>query len=498
MLVRMRFVLLVVAAIVVGHPRPASCAGPADQPEKKPAAKVTYDDHVRPILRQNCFTCHNQNQAKGGLAMDSYARLMEGGSSGEVVFEEDPDSSRLWSLVSHDEEPHMPPNQDKLPDKSLAVIRQWIEDGLLERSGSKSKAKKPALNLAIQATSGKPEGPVAMPAGVSCEPVVTTQRAGAITGLASSPWAPLVAVAGQQQICLYHSDSGKLLGILPFPNGIPYCLRFSHDGALLLAAGGHAGAEGWAALYDVKTGQLLTRVGDELDAVLDADLNPEHTRIALGSSARMIRVFSTETTEQLQQIKKHTDWIYAVRFSPDGVLMATGDRTSGLFVWEADTGREYLNLRGHAGGVTDVAWRFDSNVLASASLDGTVRLWEMNDGKQIKRINAHAGGVLAVAFSHDGRLVTAGQDRRVKLWDANGKALKTFPAFPEPALQAVFTYDGKRVVAGDWSGQVRVWNVADGKEVLRLPPNPPRPNAANHNERPRGPKLDARSTDGHP
>ena len=216
--------------------------------------------------------------------MDSYARLIAGGSSGEVVFAEDPDSSRLWALVNHDEEPHMPPNQEKLADKSLAVIRRWIEGGVLENNGSKTKAKKPVLDLAVPATVGKPDGPVVMPEGLSCEPIVVTKRAGAITGLASSPWAPLVAVAGQQQICLYNSDDGKLLGILPFADGIPYSLHFSRDGTVLLAAGGHAGAMGWVSLYDVKTGKLLTRVGDELDAVLDADLNADHTRIALGDS----------------------------------------------------------------------------------------------------------------------------------------------------------------------------------------------------------------------
>ena len=88
----------------------------------------------------------------------------------------------------------------------------------------------------------------------------------------------------------------------------------------------------------------------------------------------------------------------------------------------------------------------------------------MNDGKQLKRFNAHAGGVLAVAFSRDGRIATAGQDHKVKLWDGNGKTLRTFPAFPEPALEVTFTYDGKRVVAGDWSGEVRVWEAADGKK----------------------------------
>ncbi|MHB8952475.1 MAG: c-type cytochrome domain-containing protein [Pirellulaceae bacterium] len=443
------------------------------EPEADAAAKVTYDDHVRPILREHCFSCHNQNEAKGGLALDLFNRALEGGSSGEVVVEQDLESSRLWSLVSHEEEPFMPPGQDKLPDVKLAVIRQWIEGGLLENAGSSAKAKKQTLQLAAPSETGRPAGPVAMPEGLSRAPVLYTPRAAAVSALATSPWAPLVAVAGQQQIVLYHSDTAQLLGILPFPEGVPYSLRFSRDGALLLGAGGRGASVGLAALYDVKSGNRVLTVGDELDVVLTADISPDLTRIALGGPGKVVRIYATESGELLHEIKKHTDWIYAVRFSPDGVLLATADRSNGLVVWEADTAREYLDLRGHTDAVTDVAWRSDANVLASGSTDGTIRLWEMNEGKEIARASAHGGGVNAVAYALDGRIASVGQDRVAKLWDAGLQPLKTFPEFPEPALRVTFTHDGKRIVAGDWSGQVSMWNAEDAQPIAHLPPNPP-------------------------
>ena len=103
-----------------------------------------------------------------------------------------------------------------------------------------------------------------------------------------------------------------------------------------------------------------------------------------------------------------------------------------------------------------------------------IRLWEMNDGKQIARANAHGGGVNAIAYTHDGRLVTAGQDRTAKLWDPGLKPLKTFPAFAEPALCVTFTHDGQRVVAGDWSGQVKMWEAAMPRSRSCCPPIHPR------------------------
>ena len=58
----------------------------------------------------------------------------------------------------------MPPGQDKLPEAKLAMIRQWIEGGLLENSGATAAPKKKkTLNLAVTSSTGKPEGPAAMP-----------------------------------------------------------------------------------------------------------------------------------------------------------------------------------------------------------------------------------------------------------------------------------------------------------------------------------------------
>ncbi|HEX7446773.1 MAG TPA: c-type cytochrome domain-containing protein [Pirellulales bacterium] len=439
--------------------------------------KITYAEHIQAIFREHCFTCHSQDTAKSDLSLDNYAAAMRGGASGEVIEPGDPDSSRLWALVSHTESPEMPPQQPKLADAKLALIKQWIAGGALENAGATAKIKKkPTIDLAVSAGSGKPTGPVAMPEGgkLSLQPIVTPSRPGAVTAIASSPWAPLLAVAGQKQIVLYHSDTAAMLGILPFPEGVAHTLKFSRTGALLLAGGGRGGKQGLAAVYDVKTGERVFTVGDELDCVLGADINNNHSLIALGGPRRVVRVYSAADGALVYELKKHTDWITAVEFSPDGVLLATGDRNGGLFVWEADTGREYQNLAGHTGGVTDVSWRDDSNVLVSASEDGTLRLWEMQNGTQVKNWGAHGGGALSVDFTHDGRMVSAGRDKTAKVWDANGGQVRAFEAFADLAMEATFTHDGARVAAGDWTGEIRLWDVADGKLISKLLSNPPK------------------------
>ncbi len=448
-----------------------ACATRAADP---PANKITYDDHVRPIFRQYCLKCHDAATKRSDLALDAYATTMEGGASGEVVYASDLDSSRLWLMVNHEDEPAMPPGADKLPEDKLTLVRGWIEGGALENSGSVAQAKKPSgLAMRAPAVSGKPAGPAAMPESIFRQPVVATRRAAAITALAASPWAPLVAVAGQHQVALYHSESAQLLGVLPFLEGTPHVLKFSRDGSLLLIAGGRGAAIGLATLVDVRSGSRLVTVGDEYDAVLAADVSPNQALIALGSPAKVIRVYRTAAGTLAYEIRKHTDWITAIAFSPDGQWLVTADRSGGAYLWEAATGREVATLRGHKSEVTAACWRADSQLVATSGLDGTVRLWNRAEGKQVKSWTAHAGGTSAVDFAADGRLVSTGRDRLVKWWKPDGGHLENLTTFGDIGLQACITHDGKRVVAGDYTGAVRLLEVESGKQVGLLAANPP-------------------------
>src|SRR5262249_25593224 len=236
---------------------------------------------------------------------------------------------------------------------------------------------------------GKPAVPPMPPNPPRLAPLVRAARDTAVTALAASPWAPLVAVGGQKQVLLYHCDTLELLGVLAFPEGTPHVLKFSRNGSLLLAGGGRGGKSGRVVVWSVAKGERVFEVGDESDAVLAADISPDQTRVALGGPGKVVRVYGTKDGKLLHEGPKHTDWVTAVQSSPDGVLLATGDRAGGLHVWEAFTTREYHTLKGHTAAITGVSWRADGNVVASSSEDSTVALFEMENGNRIRVWGAH-------------------------------------------------------------------------------------------------------------
>jgi hypothetical protein len=451
-------------------------SSPSPAADAKKPAKITYDEHVLPLLRDKCIGCHNPDKSRGGLVLSNFQKLMQGSSSGVVVKPGDPEGSPLFRVVSHKEEPFMPPKSPMLPQESLDLIQKWIAGGALENAGSRSAVvARPKVDLGLPAAvRGKPAGPPPMPPRtLSLQPVVQTARANAVTALACSPWAPLVAVGGQKQVLLYHADTLELLGVLAFPEGVPQVLRFSRNGALLLAGGGHGGKSGRVVVWSVTTGERVIEVGDEADSVLAADISPDQTQIALGGPGKVVRLYSTRDGKMVHEIRKHTDWVTALEYSPDGVLLASGDRAGNLLVWEAFTAREYFTLRGHTAAITEVSWRSDGNVCASASEDTTVRLWEMENGTAVRAWGAHGSGTLSVRYAHDGRIVTSGRDRLTRLWDGSGNAVRAFEPHADVALRAAFSHDGARVFAGDWAGQVAVWQAGDGRRLGQLAPNPP-------------------------
>ncbi len=447
-----------------------SVAVSAEEAEKK----ITFEDHIKPIFREHCTTCHSESDKESDLALDTYSGTLAGGSSGDVVASGNADGSRLFALVTHSEGPFMPPDEDPISKDKIALLKTWIKQGMPENSGSKiRRVSSAATAMLTSASIGRPEGPPPLPESLLKQPVLETPRSAAISAMAASPWAPLLAIGGQEQVVLYHTESHQLLGIIPFPEGEPQSLTFTRDGKQLLIGGGRHSHSGCAVLVDIATGERLAKVGDELDIVLAADITPDKSRIAIAGPQKFVRVFDTLTGELVHSLKKHTDWIFALRYSPDGILLASGDRSSGLVVWEAESGLLYGELKGHKGAIRDIDFRADSNVLLSASMDGTLKTWDMFESKQVKSWNAHGGGATSAEYTQAGDIASGGRDRHIKLFDGNGTLKKQYAGLTEAALEVAITGDGKHLAGGDWNGKVLIWAADAEKQSHELLPNPP-------------------------
>ncbi len=433
------------------------------------ADPVNYEDHIRPIFRRYCLKCHGDDKQEADLNLQNYASAMKGGSGGKVLIPGRASTSLLYAAITNeDADARMPPNSPSLPDDQLALIHKWIQDGLRHTAGSSAMTAKRDLTFQPSAdASAKPDGPPPMPGELPEVKLPETLRRLPVLAMDVSPWAPLLAVSGQEHVRLINTDTREQIGALAFPEGVPHVIRFSRDGRVLLVAGGRPVQSGRVVLYDVSSGKRLAEIGDELDAVLAADLSPDQTLVALGGSGKTVKLYSTRTGELQYKLEKHTDWITAVGFSPDGKKLATADRAGGLHLWEAAGGGIILSLAEHKAAIRSLHWRGDSRLLATAGEDGLLVWWDTKDGwPAISKANAHPpkrpantygklpNGILSASFGPAGYLLTAGRDRVLRYWDPAGNQTQSFAPDGKLPLVTRISGDGTLLISGDAAGEV--------------------------------------------
>lgn len=101
-------------------------AGPGDDP----ARVEFFEKRVRPVLVQNCYTCHSAStNAKGGLRVDDRNGLLRGGSSGPAVVPGEPEKSLLIQAVNHTGDVTSMPPKKHLSAEETADLVRWIREG---------------------------------------------------------------------------------------------------------------------------------------------------------------------------------------------------------------------------------------------------------------------------------------------------------------------------------------------------------------------------------
>jgi cytochrome c553 len=88
---------------------------------------LTFEKHVRPILKAQCFHCHGEDgETKGELDVRLARFLIKGGKDGPAIVPGDAAKSHLLELVKKGE---MPKGKAKLKDKDIATLEQWVAQG---------------------------------------------------------------------------------------------------------------------------------------------------------------------------------------------------------------------------------------------------------------------------------------------------------------------------------------------------------------------------------
>jgi WD40 repeat protein len=129
-------------------------------------------------------------------------------------------------------------------------------------------------------------------------------------------------------------------------------------------------------------------------------------------------------------------------------------------------------LVGHGGGVGDGRYSPDGALIVTAGEDRTARVWDAVTGRLVATLEGHDGGRISTVDVDPGgtRIVTASNDKTARIWDArSGRELVVLRGHDDWVWFARFSPDAARIVTGSLDGTARLWDAASGQliQVLR-------------------------------
>jgi mono/diheme cytochrome c family protein len=110
-----------------------------------------FKDKVRPILTQNCYTCHTDTEM-GHLRVDSREGLLKGGGRGPAIVPGDPEKSLLIEAVRQTGALKMPVG-GKLDEQQIADLVAWIKMGAPWEQAERTEPKVPVVSAPADASS---------------------------------------------------------------------------------------------------------------------------------------------------------------------------------------------------------------------------------------------------------------------------------------------------------------------------------------------------------
>ena len=420
----------------------------ASAEETKP---VSFSRDVAPILARQCQTCHGPEKSKGHFRLDSFDRMMTPGKSKDPTITPGlPQKSAIYRLITaSDPDDRMPQKADPLPASQVQLIHDWIE------SGAKFDGSDPTASLsALDTTKQNSPAPKAYTRPVP------------ITALAFSPDGKTLAASGYNEITLWDATDGHLISRL---GGVPretQGLSWSPDGQYLAAACGTPGLVGQVWLFhmsDPPVGKAIERIADAFCTVC---FSPDGTRLAAGGSDNAIHLYEIPAGKPILRIEQHADWVTDVAFSPDGERLVSASRDKSCRVFDAKTGAAGTAFLDSQDTLYAVAWSADGKRIYSAGREIGIRVWNSANAKELGQITNLSGDVFRLKCTDNLLLATTGDS--VREYSAADRSLIRKFSLPDWAYSLTVDAAHHRIAAGCYSGQVRVWDLKDGKEMLRF------------------------------
>jgi WD40 repeat protein len=240
---------------------------------------------------------------------------------------------------------------------------------------------------------------------------------------------------------------------------------FSGDGRLVVTGSD----DGEARVREAATGAPYASLSGPR-GYMTARFSPTADDVLIGSDGRhgaAIWPVSSDAASPVAEIAADRGMNFA-RFGPAGDRIVYADTEGVLVVHPLASGADIT-----PGAVPEDVWDAqlspDGTHVAAVPEQGEVLIWDLaRPARPAQTLEGHRGKVLALAYGPDGRIVTAGADRTVRIWDPGGGPTLVLRGHEDEVTTTLFTRDGGEVLSSSADGTLRLWDARTGDPLAVL------------------------------
>jgi len=100
-------------------------------PTLGPNEVPSYEEHIEPLVKRYCISCHRPGKKNNNYIMTSYEEIMNSGDHAPVIIPGDPENSIFMKLIRREKldfSRPMPPTKP-LPEDVIEIFERWIAAG---------------------------------------------------------------------------------------------------------------------------------------------------------------------------------------------------------------------------------------------------------------------------------------------------------------------------------------------------------------------------------
>lgn len=280
-----------------------------------------------------------------------------------------------------------------------------------------------------------------------------------------SPDNALVAAGGiDRGVRIWSVKTGRTVTVLGGSDKLVNRAVFTRDGQSILSTGYYA-----LTRWPKNSSCFVRQYPEGSDAVWSLAVNAQQNTLLVGGESAGVKKIDLSRCIETNKYNLDGSTAHSLQESPDGSDILVGK--SNVIIMDRETGIVSRWLV-HQKGVDAALYSRLGGDVFTGSRDGKIRRWCPEQTKILRAVSAHEGKVLCLVLTRaNDRMISAGEDGRIRLWDTGSGSLKAaggFDGHTDRVSCLVLGFGGQLLYSAGWDSTIRVWNLSTGACVRKI------------------------------